>query len=90
MGKVGNIAEVGITSNIIFRNTSDYGAKVGEEPTKISNNWHVWRINDKDFTTVGKLQGENRKAEIGVVVNPYDVIERIKTGKYIFFYPGFE
>ena len=88
--KVGNIAEIGTTSNIIFRNSNDYGAKVGEEPIKVSNNWHVWRIKDKDFITVGKLQGENRKAEIGVVVNPYDVVERIKTGKYSFVYPGFE
>jgi len=87
---IGNIAEIGTTSNIIFRDTNDYGAKLGEEPIRISNKWHVWRINDKDFTTVGKLQGENRKAEIGIVVNPYDVVERIKTGKYSFVYPGFE
>jgi hypothetical protein len=87
---VGNVAEVGITSNIIFRDTNDYGAKMGEEPIKVSNKWYVWRINDKDFTSVGKLQGENRKAEIGVVVNPHAIVERIKTGKYSFVYPGFD
>lgn len=87
---VGNIDEIGTISNIIFRDTNDYGSKLGEEPIKVSNKWYVWRINDKDFTTVGKLVGENRKAEIGVVVNPYEIVERIKTGKYSFFYPGFE
>ena len=87
---VGNIDEIGTTSNVIFRDTNDYGSKLGEEPIKVSNKWYVWRINDKDFTTVGKLQGENRKAEIGGVLNPYDIVERIKTGKYSFFFPGFE
>jgi hypothetical protein len=74
----------------LFRGTSDSGARAGQEPIKISDKWYVWRINDRDFTNVGKLEGENRKAEIGVVVNPYDIVDRIKTGKYNFFYPNFE
>lgn len=88
--KVGNISEVGDISNILFRDTNDYGAKVGAEKIKVSINWYVWHINDEDFTRVGRLEGENRKAEIGVVVNPYDIVERIKTGKYEFVYPDFE
>ena len=59
---VGNIANVGKTDHVLFRNTNDYGSKPGEQ-IKISNNWHVWKINDNDFTWVGKLKGENRKAE---------------------------
>jgi hypothetical protein len=31
-----------------------------------------------------------KKAELGIIVNPYDVIDRIKTGQYNFFYPRFE
>ncbi len=87
--KVGNSTDIGVINQILFRGTNDYGSKVGEEPIKVSHNWYIWRINDKNFTRVGKLEGENRKAEIGIVVNPYDVIDRIKTGNYNFFYPGF-
>jgi hypothetical protein len=88
--KIGNTSETGNTTQIIFRSTNDYGSKVGEEPIKVSNNWHVWHINDENFTHVGKLTGENRKAEIGVVVIPHDIVCRMKTGKYDFFYPDFE
>lgn len=87
---IGNVSEIGDISNIVFRNTNDYGAKVNEEKIKISEKWYIWHINDEDFTRVGKLEGENRKAEIGVVINPYSIVERIKTGKYDFVYPEFE
>ena len=50
----------------------------------------IWHINDDQFTYVGELEGENRKAEIGVVVNPFDIVKRIKTGYYDFVYPQFE
>lgn len=88
--KVGNTDIIGGTADILFRDTNDYGVKVGEEPIKVSDRWYVGHINDKDFTRVGKLEGENRKAEIGVVVNPYDVVERMKSGSYSFVYPQFE
>lgn len=88
--KVGKNINLGNIKNIIFKGTSDYGHKQGEEPIKVSNKWYIWRINDEDTTRVGKLEGENRKAEIGLVVNPYDIVKRAKTGKYDFFYPDFE
>lgn len=88
--KAGNIQDIGEIDEILFRDTNDYGHKLGDEPIKISDKWYVWRINDNDFTVVGKLEGENRQAEIGIVVNPYDIVDRLKTGKYHFFYPGFE
>ena len=88
--KVGSIKEVGYLNHILFRNTNDYGELVDGKPIKISEKWYVWHINDENFTRVGKLTSENRKAEIGVIVNPYDIVERIKTGKYSFFYPDFE
>ncbi len=50
----------------------------------------TWHINDDEFTSVGNLEGENRKAEIGVVMPPLAIVERIKTGKYNFVYPEFE
>ncbi|WP_100075194.1 hypothetical protein [Chryseobacterium camelliae] len=75
--------------NILFRDTNDYGKKVGEEPIKVSENWYVWKINDKDFTKVGKLVGENTNAEVGIVIPPFAIVERIKIGKYNFVYPDF-
>lgn len=87
--KVGNTNLVG-NLDIIFRNTNDYGVKLGEEPVRISENWYVWNINDNQFTRVGKLKGENRKAEIGVVIAPDSIIYRMLHGEYDFVYPGFE
>jgi len=50
----------------------------------------VWHIGDEDFTRVGKLEGENRNAEIGVVMDPVSIVSRVKTGVYGGFFPGFE
>lgn len=88
--KVGNTSEVGELNHILFRGSSDSGHSVGQERIKVSHKWYVWRINDKDFKVVGKLEGENKKAELGVVVTPHDLVDRIKIGEYTFFYPGFE
>ena len=86
---IGNITDTGSIENILFRDTNDYGSMPGEQ-IKISHNWYVWRINDNDFTRVGKLEGENLKAEIGIVISPDSIVHRIKTGKYDFVYPDFE
>lgn len=87
--KIGNSINLGELSHILFRGSSDSGSKQGEQ-IKISRKWYIWKIGDVDFTQIGKLEGENRKAEIGLVVNPYDVIHRMQTGKYDFFYPDYE
>ena len=86
--KIGNISDIGELKEIIFRSSRDVGVKVGEEPVKISYNWYIWKINEP-FNKVGRLEGANQKAEIGTVVNPYDIIDRMKAGKYNFVYPGF-
>lgn len=88
--RVGNTTEIGSTTDILFRDTSDYGSMVGEKPIKISNNWYVWRINDKNFTRVGKLEGENRNADIGIVINPLGIKELLRGKKYPVNYPEFE
>jgi hypothetical protein len=87
--KIGNLEEVGNLTQILFKDTDDYGSKPGEQ-IAVSKKWYVWRINDQDFKFVGELKGNNRLAEIGVVINPLQIVERIKTGKYSFVYPGFE
>ena len=87
--KVGNNKDVVSLNNILFRGTKDYGHKIGTELIKVSDNWHVWKINDDKFTHIGNLIGNYKKAEIGIIVNPNDIVERITTGKYSFFYPDY-
>lgn len=87
--KVGNSPELGAFNHILFRNTNDYGIKAGQEPVKVSNDWYVWKINDTQFTRVGKLEGDNTKAEIGLVFNPRSIVNRMKTGEYGGSYPDY-
>jgi hypothetical protein len=88
--KVGNVTEVGSVGSIVFRDTNDYGHKLGDEPVKVSSKWYVWRVNDENFTKVGRLTGENQKAEIGLVFSPKSIVDRMRTGEYdLKFYPGY-
>ena len=72
----------------LFRDPEDYGVRPGETPALISTKWRVWRINEP-FKHVGKLEGENQKADVGFVVAPVNVVERLRAGKYSFYYPGY-
>ena len=87
---VGNVSEVGDFSQVIFRDTNDYGTRPGVDPIKVSHNWHIWKVNDDDFTLVGKLEGENRNSFIGLVMNPVGIVEMLKGNKYLTNYPDFE
>ena len=88
--KAGNIKEVG-EINVIFRDTYDFGRSEGGEPIVISKKWVVWKINDPEFTRVSELVGENRNAEIGLVMNPKSIVYRMQTGHYdLVNYPKFE
>lgn len=88
--KVGNIDDVGAFEHILFRGTNDYGTIRGDELKKVSHNWYVWRIGELKSTYLGKLEGEYRNAEIGIVMDSESIVHRIKTGYYDGFYPGFE
>lgn len=88
--KVGNYDREVRIEDIWFRNTNDYGTKAGNTPVKLSTNWYVWKINDKNFTKVGRLEGNYRNAEIGIVVIPQDIVDRMQDGHYHFAYPSFE
>lgn len=88
--RIGNSSNIGDISTIIFKDTNDYGHKKDEEPIKISNNWHIWHIGDEKFTKVGKLEGENRHAYMGLVINPLGIVEIAKGNKYPSNYPDFE
>lgn len=86
----GNSINIGIPSKVMFRGTEDYARKAGEEPKLKSDKWYVWQINDNDFKYVGKLSGKYREAFIGLVFNPYDIIEIAKGNKCPDNYPQFE
>lgn len=81
--KVGNIDNVG-ELNVLFRSIGDEG----NQQMKISQNWWIWKINENQ-RRVGKLEGENQKAEIGSVIPPDSIVHRMQTGEYDFVYPGY-
>jgi hypothetical protein len=81
--KVGNVSEIG-ELDMLFRDSNDYG----KPQIKVSENWHIWKINEP-FVNVGKLEGKNRDAEIGIVIPPHVIVRRMQTGKYDFVYPEF-
>jgi hypothetical protein len=69
--------------HVLFRDSNDYGKQV-----KISHDWQVWQINES-FQNIGKLTRDYQNAEIGIVVSPPDIVQRMRTGKYDFSYPGY-
>lgn len=75
--------------DVLFRTTDEIGFGPGSVPVNVSDDWWTWRINEKP-RRVGRLEGEDRKAEIGMVISPVHIVDRMKTGKYHFVYPGFE
>ena len=83
--KAGNIIDIGKINHILFRDSGDYG----NPQIKISQDWWVWKINEEQ-KRVGKLTGENQKAEIGLVINPESIVYRMRTGEYDFkAYPSY-
>lgn len=65
-----------------FRQANDYGNQSAE-----SANWSVWQPS-KPMTRVTHLSPEQREYEVGLVVNPHDVLHRLRRGAYEFFYPA--
>lgn len=88
--KIGNVQYEGQLNGVLFRDSNDYGHRQGDEPITISQNWHVWKVNDDEFTKVGKLEGDNRRAYVGLVFNPLGIVELLKGNKYPINYPAFE
>jgi len=68
-----------------FRNTND----VMDPNIKKSENWHVWKANE-EFVSVGRLNTEQRKYDIGIIVTPQDIQYKMNNGHYGFRYPDFK
>jgi hypothetical protein len=88
--KIGKSPNVGRVDHILFCLTSEYARTKGEAPIVRSDKWYIWRIVDDEYTRVGKLEGENKKAEFGVVFNPYSIAHRIRTGEHQYPIPSYD
>lgn len=66
-----------------FRSTEDIGAEV-----EISKKWFLWKMNG-DHESVGELKGKNTSIDLGLIVIPQDILDRMETGKYKFKYPDY-
>ncbi len=84
--KVGNSKAVG-NLDYVFRDTNDWARSSWEPPVKVSEKWYVWRLGDKHYTDIGRLNEKYKNAEIGIVFTPTDIVERLVTGKYDITYP---
>ncbi len=78
--KVGSVPFNGKVE-VYFRGSQDYGKGI-----KFSEKWFVWQING-ERQLVEKPTGELRAAEIGIVVSPKNLVDRMRTGQYHFVYP---
>lgn len=67
---------------VLFKGTND----LLNPGIKKSSQWYVWRVGEP-FERVGELKGKNQNAEIGLVVNPPDVVSRMRHGRFEFAYP---
>jgi hypothetical protein len=83
---VANVKEIGNTSKILFKDTNDYARRADQEPILISNNWYVWKIGEP-FEKVYNLNGENKNAYVGLVINPLGILELLKGNEYPKNYP---
>ncbi len=77
--RVGNSSDIGDEKDAFFRTSSDY-SKI---PLKVVTRWSLWRMNEEPWS-VDVLSDELAKAEVGSVMWPIRVVERMKTGIYQF------
>ena len=77
--KVGKSKEIGDTSKIMFRCSSDFGG--GPQPRK-SFDWYVWKINE-EYIHIGELTEDYiKKTELGLVFSYLRILDKIKNGFY--------
>jgi hypothetical protein len=70
--------------DVLFRISEDFG----NPAVKVSSRWHVWQTN-RPLKYVGALTPEFQNSEIGVVKPPEEIVERMRTGEYSYFHPGY-
>jgi hypothetical protein len=87
--KIGKSNDIGDVQGALFRSNHDDGKITIHTPDKISKKWYIWRINGetKNVASNNKIIAQ---ADIGSIIWPEDISERMCTGKYSFFYPKYE
>ena len=80
--KVGKSLELGDYRDVFFRIDGDI------DRVERSEKWYVWKIGEP-FIYVGKLPAKYYDAENGYVICYEDLIARLKTGKYTYFFPAY-
>jgi hypothetical protein len=68
----------------VFRTSGDFG----KGSSGVSRDWYIWRVNEPQ-ERVGALPAEYHSAEIGAVMPPQEIAERLLTGRYRVIYPRF-
>lgn len=84
--KIGKSRDIGRTE-VLFRDTDDFGHKLGEPPVKVSSRWYVWRIHDQATGRVGKLEAIEEPSFYGLVYNPYSIMKLLQGDKNPANYP---
>jgi hypothetical protein len=74
--KIGNIQDVGCTSDIYFKCEGIYDRYANRR-----DGWRVWKINE-DVISVQELEGKYKKAEFGGVFPCIDILVRLQISKY--------
>lgn len=83
--KVGQTAVIDDFS-VWFRDTYDYG---DGGKTNVSKNWRIWQINQEN-NDVGVLPPQYYEAEIGLVMDPESIVEKMRNGHYnLTHYPDY-
>ena len=80
--KVGKSLELGNYRDVFFRIDGDI------DRVERSEKWYVWKIGEP-FIYVGKLPAKYYDAENGYVICYEDLIARLKSGKYTYFFPAY-
>lgn len=71
--------------DVLFRSSADNG----NPDMRVSKKWYIWKINEPQ-KFIGTLSPEYQSAEIGMVMAPQNIANRMLTGSYGIVYPGYE
>jgi hypothetical protein len=85
--KVGKSEDIGDIKKPIFRSCSEDITMYS--PSHLSKHWYVWRIGEES-QTVRPGNKVLEQSDIGMVIWPESIKERMETGKYHAFFPKFE
>lgn len=81
--KIGKSKDIGDIDIPTFRKFAD------EDIVEISEKWYVWKIGEP-LKYVGKLPPKYYEAENGFVKPYNEIITRIRTGQYAYFFPKYK